>query len=119
MMNASDPPSSSTVFFSAAPAVAATDRPARSLPVSVTARTTGWRITSAAASWSIIRFVNTPGGKPAWRKTSSIARAQPGTFGACFSTPTLPAIRVGAANRNTCQSGKFHGMIAKTAPSGS
>jgi len=36
-----------------------------------------------------------------------MATAQPGTFEACFSRPTLPAVRYGAANRKTCQKGKF------------
>ena len=45
-------------------------------------------------------------------------RAVCGTFEACLSSPTLPAIRAGAANRMTCQSGKFHGMIASTGPIG-
>ena len=37
---------------------------------------------------------------------------------ACLSSPTLPAISAGAANRTTCQSGKFQGMMARTIPSG-
>ena len=43
-------------------------------------------------------------------------RAVCGTFEACLSSPTLPAIRAGAANRMACQSGKFHGMMARTGP---
>ena len=30
----------------------------------------------------------------------------------------LPAAKAGAANRNTCQKGKFHGIIANTTPNG-
>ncbi len=60
----------------------------------------------------------TPSGKPARRKISSIASAHCGTFEACLSRPTFPAISAGAANRKTCQKGKFHGMIASTGPSG-
>ena len=60
-----------------------------------------------------------PSGKPASRKTSSMASAQPGTFDACLSRPTLPAIRAGAAKRKSCQNGKFHGMMASTGPMGS
>jgi len=48
-----------------------------------------------------------------------MARALPGTFEACFSRPTFPAARLGAAKRNTCQNGKFHGITASTGPSGS
>ncbi len=46
-MNGSEPPSSSTVFLSPRPASAATSMPARSLPVRVTARTAGCRISLA------------------------------------------------------------------------
>ena len=46
-------------------------------------------------------------------------RADCGTFDACFSTIPLPAISAGAPKRKTCQNGKFHGMIARTVPSGS
>ena len=41
-----------------------------------------------------------------------------GTFDACLSRPTLPAISAGAAKRTTCQNGKFHGITASTGPSG-
>ena len=44
-------------------------------------------------------------------------RAVCGTFEACLSSPTFPAIRAGTAKRMACQSGKFHGMIASTGPS--
>ena len=47
-----------------------------------------------------------------------MARADRGTLEACLSNPTLPAIRAGAAKRNTCQKGKFHGMTASTGPIG-
>ena len=46
MMKGSEPPSSSTVFLICAPAAAATDRPAGSLPVRVTACTLGSSITA-------------------------------------------------------------------------
>ena len=47
-----------------------------------------------------------------------MALAQPGTFEACFRTPAFPAISPGATKRNTCQNGKFHGITARTTPSG-
>ena len=62
---------------------------------------------------------NSPRSKPASRRMSSIASAHCGTFDACLSRPTLPAISAGAAKRNTCQNGKFHGITASTGPSGS
>jgi len=63
--------------------------------------------------------VTTPSGSPASRNTASMASAEPGTFAECFSSATLPAISAGAAKRKNCQKGKFHGMMASTAPSGS
>ena len=115
---ASAPPSSSTVFFSAAPAVAATERPASTLPVSVTAATLGSSISAFTSREPTSSDRNRFGGNPASRKTSSSARAHPGTFEACFRTAPLPAIRAGAAKRTACQNGKFHGMIASTTPKG-
>ena len=47
--NGSEPPSSSTHFFNASPAAAATDWPARSLPVSVTATTRSSAMTRATS----------------------------------------------------------------------
>ena len=53
------------------------------------------------------------------RKASSIASEHCGTLEACLSTAVLPAMSAGAAKRNTCQKGKFQGIIASTTPSGS
>jgi hypothetical protein len=33
--------------------------------------------------------------------------------------PAFPAMSAGAAKRNTCQKGKFHGITASTGPIGS
>ena len=117
-MKGSLPPSSSTVFLPTAPACAATARPAPTLPVRVTAATRGSSMIGGTWSTPMRRVCNTPSGAPARRKKSSSARAVRGTLGACFKRPTLPAITAGATNRVTCQSGKFHGMIARTTPSG-
>ena len=64
-MNASEPPSSSTAFFSTSPAAAAMARPAASEPVSVTAATRASRITSSTRDAPIKRDENAPSGKPA------------------------------------------------------
>ncbi len=117
-MNGSLPPSSSTTFLPAAPACSATARPAPTLPVSVTAATRGSAMICGTWSIPMSSVWRTPSGAPARRKRSSRARAVRGTFGACFNSPTLPAMTAGAMNRVTCQRGKFHGMIASTAPSG-
>ena len=114
----SEPPSSSTVFFRASPAAAATDMPAGSLPVRVTAAMRGSWISAATSLDGTNRLEKAPSGRPARRNRSSRASAVCGTLDACFSRPTLPTMRAGAAKRITCHSGKFHGMIASTAPSG-
>ena len=118
-IKASLPPSSSTLFFICRAAVLATSIPAVSLPVSVTAFTRGSPITFSTCAGSIRSVWKTPSSNPARQSICSIASAHCGTFEACFSKPTLPAIKAGAANRNTCQNGKFHGMMARTGPSGS
>jgi hypothetical protein len=123
----SDPPSSSTDFLIDRAATAATDAPARSLPVSVTAATSGCSmtraVTSATSDSSTSSVVNSAAGAPtaaaASRKTSCAASAQPVTEGACLSSAVLPAASAGAANRTTCQNGKFHGITASTTPTGS
>ena len=101
------------------PAAAATCSPAALEPVSVTAATRGSAISRATAAPGTSSVRNNPSGSPASRNTSSIASAHCGTFEACFSTAALPAISAGAAKRNTCQNGKFQGMMARTTPSGS
>ena len=45
-------------------------------------------------------------------------KAHPWTFEACFSTAPLPTIKLGTANLNTCQKGKFQGIIPRIIPSG-
>ena len=119
MMKGSEPPSSRTHFLRTDPAAAATDWPAASEPVRVTAAIRGSAITSATREPGTKRFTKQPSGKPARRKRPSRRRAASGTFEACLRSPTLPAMRAGAAKRTTCQRGKFHGMTASTGPIGS
>ncbi len=40
------------------------------------------------------------------------------TLGACLSRKPLPASMIGTAARIACHSGKFHGMMPSTVPSG-
>ena len=119
MMNGSEPPSSSTHFLRTDPAAVATDRPAASEPVRVTAAIRGSAMISATREPGTKRFTKQPSGNPARRKNPSRSSADSGTLEACLSSPTLPAISAGAAKRMTCQSGKFHGMTASTGPMGS
>ena len=117
-MNGSLPPSSSTTFLISLPAMAATDDPAGPDPVSVAAITRGRAGPRSTRAEPMSRVWKVPGGKPARANRSCRNSAVCGTFEACLSSPTLPAIRAGAAKRIACQSGKFQGMMASTGPSG-
>src|SRR5439155_204102 len=88
-MNGSLPPSSSTVFLSSRPARSATWLPARSLPVSVTARMRASAMSAGTAAGPTSTVPNRPSGRPAARKTPSISSAQCGTLEACFKIPAL------------------------------
>jgi len=91
---------------------------AATLPVNVTAAICGSSISGLKSldESSIVRKRST--GNFANLKISSRANAHPGTLKACFKTPPFPAIRCCAANRMTCQNGKFHGIIARMTPRG-
>ena len=107
----------------ARPAAAATAAPARSLPVRLTAAirssSMSARLTSGTSASATTMLRKTSSGRPASRNTCSIASAHPVTLGECLRIAVLPASRVGAAKRSTCQNGKFHGITARTTPSGS
>src|SRR5207245_1872615 len=79
------------------PACSATLLPARSLPVNVAATMRGSAMSAATAGASTSTVEKSPRGKPASRKTASIASAQRGTFEACLRMAASPAIRAGAA----------------------
>ena len=70
-MNGSLPPSSSTVFLSTSPAIAATDCPAGALPVRVAATTRSSRSTLSISPEPISSVWKTSSGKPALTNSSS------------------------------------------------
>jgi len=117
-MQGSLPPSSSTTFLISLPAMAATDAPAGVDPVSVAAITRRSRRIASTRPEPTRRVWKVPAGNPPRANRSCMNSAVCGTFEACLSNPTLPAISAGTANRIACQSGKFHGMMARTGPSG-
>ena len=118
-INGSLPPSSNTVFFKHSPATLATADPAPSEPVKVTAAISGLRMTFSTWPEVMSSVLNKFSGKPALINISSTAKAEPATFEACFSAMLFPAIKAGAAPRNTCHNGKFQGITAKIIPKGS
>ena len=115
----SEPPSSSTHFFRYLPAKEATERPARSEPVTVTAAMRSSAMMGSMRLDSTNRLVKMPWGKPARVKMPSTYSAQPGTLEECFRTIGLPAMMFGTATRMICHRGKFQGMMASSGPSGS
>jgi hypothetical protein len=101
--NGSLPPSSSTVFFTARPAIAATARPAPVEPVNVTAATRSSVITPSLTSGvrSTLETISdsAPAGSPACSATSGSSSEHPVVDGGCLSTIAVPA----SSARTTCQ----------------
>ena len=87
-MNGSLPPSSSTVFLMCLPGCAATCA-ARGLAAGERDGRDARVVDDARATWPepISSVWNTPSGKPARRKISSMASAHCGTLDACLSRP--------------------------------
>lgn len=62
--------------------------------------------------------LSTPSGRPARRNNSTRYRVVSGVRSAGFSTTVHPAASAGAIFRVAIASGKFHGVIAYTGPTG-
>ena len=118
-MYGSEPPSSRTTFLRCRPACSATAAPARSEPVRDTPCTRGSAMIVEIWSWVANTFWYTPSGSPASVKSSSSSCATCGLISACLSRMVLPSTRFGATKRATWYTGKFHGMIPSSGPSGS
>lgn len=103
------PPGSIPIFLSSSPHRFATCQPASVLPVSVTARISGFCNTASILLLFIRSVLNTPAGNHAFLKIASTRKPQPGTIEECFSA---------AAKRNTCQKGKFQGITPRMIPRG-
>ena len=65
----------------------------------------------------ITRF-STPAGNPACSKISTIRMAVKGVIVAGLKTTVFPQTRAGAIFHTGIATGKFHGVIAPTTPSG-
>jgi hypothetical protein len=89
-------------------------------PVKAILSTLGWRTRAApVVGPSPGITLNAPAGKPASCMISAMASAVSGVSGAGLSTTLQPAARAGANFQLARLSGKFHGTIAPTTPSGS
>jgi hypothetical protein len=113
------PPSSSETFFRVPPAAAPTRRPTALDPVNEIIATFGSSARAEPASASPGSTCSRPSGRPA-SSNSRATRAPPDT-GVCtsgLSMTALPRASAGATARTDRISGKFHGLITPTTPSG-
>src|SRR5207245_9503274 len=89
-------------------------------PVNVILRTRGLEVTSPPIAAELpVRTLKTPFGIPARSPSSAIASAEYGVAVAGFRTMVQPAASAGPDLRVIMALGKFHGVIAAAAPTGS
>lgn len=113
------PPSSRLTFFRLPAAAWTISLPTSVEPVNATLSTSGWAASAAPGVPSPVTMLTTPGGKPASMISSPRRMAESGVCSAGFSTIVQPAVSAGAIFHTAIISGKFHGMIWPTTPTGS
>jgi hypothetical protein len=119
-MNGALPPSSSDTFLSVSAAWRISSLPTRVDPVKVILRTSSRAIQAPPiAAASPDTTLTTPAGKPASMPSCSRAWADNGVSSDGLSTTVQPAAKAGPSLRVTMASGKFHGVMAATTPTGS
>ena len=80
-------------------------------------RGTGCEVIHAPSSSPPLTMLTTPGGNTS-RSSSPTFSVVSGVYGEGFSTSVLPASSAGAIFQKASVSGKFHGVMAATTPSG-
>ncbi len=114
------PPNSNATDLTVAAAGSATRRPARVEPVNETMSTSGWlAIASPTTGPAPITRLKTAGGRPTASMTSARMSALSGATSLGLSTTVQPAASAGATFAAIWCSGKFHGVMAPTTPTGS
>ena len=93
-------------------------RPTSVEPVKAILSTSGWSTSAAPVAPSPVTMLTTPGGRPTSWQSSAKASAVSDVYSAGFSTTVLPAASAGAIFQASISSGKFHGMIWPTTPTG-
>ena len=112
-------PPSSSVSFLPLPAVALRMmRPTSVEPVNAIFCTSGCSTRALPVAPSPVTTLNTPGGSPADCAISAKHSAVSGVNSAGFKITVFPAASAGATFQATIRSGKFHGMICPTTPTG-
>ena len=114
------PPSSSVTRLIVCAAAAAIRRPTSVEPVNATLATSGCSTRRLPATEpGPATTLSTPSGSPASRAMRSSSSAVSGVSSAGLRTTVLPAASAGATFHDAITSGKFHGVIRPTTPSGS
>ena len=94
-------------------------RPVGVEPVKLILSMPGCAVSAAPASPPPHTTLSAPAGRPASAASAARRNAVSGVSGAGFSTTVQPAASAGAIFHSAIASGKFHGTIAPTTPTGS
>ena len=113
------PPSSSVSRLRLPAATRWISRPTSVDPVKEILSMSSWAASAAPASASPVTTFQTPAGKPASSASSARRNAESGASSAGLCTTVLPHASAGASFHDAITSGKFHGVIAPTTPTGS
>ncbi len=114
------PPSSSVTRLMVPAAASAIPRPTSVEPVNATFATSGCSTSRCPHTLpGPATTFRTPSGRPATSAIFSSSSAVSGVSSAGLSTIVLPAASAGATFQEAIVSGKFHGTIRPTTPSGS
>ena len=114
------PPSSSVTFLRLPAAARTIILPTSVEPVNAILSTPGWAANAApAVSPRPVTTLSTPAGRPASRHSSARRSADSGVCSAGLSTTVQPVASAGPSFHDAISSGKFHGMIWPTTPTGS
>ena len=114
------PPSSRATRFTVPAAIAAIRLPARVDPVNEIMSTSGWDTSASPMSGPLpLTRLKTPVGSPISSKISASAKTSSGVTSVGLTTTVHPAAKAAATLRATWCSGKFHGVMQPTTPTGS
>ena len=113
------PPSSNEVFFSIGPVIPAMRQPTALLPVKLIALVPGCcTMASPTVGPRPLTTFSTPSGKPISAASAASMVAVRGVTSEGFATTVLPAASAGAIFQVNRYSGRFHGLMQPTTPSG-
>jgi hypothetical protein len=118
-MNGDLPPSSSDSFLPVPAVAMRMIRPTSVEPVNAILSTSSCSTMSWPVRPSPVMMLTTPAGRPTSSQSSANRSAVSDVNSAGFSTTVFPMASAGAIFHASMSSGKFHGMIWPTTPTGS